>query len=348
MTRRSGGEAGFVLIAAIWFVALLALLGVVIAGWMARSTARTAALADRFALQAEADDAVNRVAWLMASNFFSQRGLELLQGEDWVRAATPGTAYVDPTAATPYLALDDRPYRMGPLAVRLQDLQGLFDLNTTTSEVLDDLLRVYQVPYTARGAMIDRLLAYAGRSESRDAGGDSGDYLGAGRPPPRDALLLTPWEAARVLGWDAWPQFWQGADPLAETTTTGGSAAINLNTAPALVLGTLPGFDDQAIAALIDYRRSFLLSGPIDIDRATGVDMPYNLYRYAFFPDGRLRLTLTAPPTPFREVVEIRQTPLSAAPYRVDYAVDLPESGRAGAAGDLAQLPAFPPEAALP
>ncbi len=50
-TAQRPGEGGFVLIATLWFVALLALVAVIIAGWMSRSLDRhlSAAAADRCA-----------------------------------------------------------------------------------------------------------------------------------------------------------------------------------------------------------------------------------------------------------------------------------------------------------
>jgi general secretion pathway protein K len=337
-------QQGFVLVAAIWFVALLALLGVVIAGWMARSSARTAALGDRFALRLAADDAINRVAYQMSSNFFTQRGLEDLQGADWTLAATAGMMLVKPGTATPFVALDNRPYRLGRVIVRLQDLLGLFDLNMAQPDAIEEMLRVYSVPYTDQGTLVNRLLGYMARWDaSAIAGAGPEDYLQAGRPPPRGAPLLTPWEAARVLGWDAYPQLWHGALPLPDIATVGGSLAVNINTAPAAVLESLPGFDPQAVANLLSFRSQYLLSGSIDVEQASGIDMPYDLFRYAFFPNGNVRLTITAPDAPLYETVEIRRTPVAApAPYRIDYVIDRPEGGRDPAAAGFTGLADFP------
>ena len=48
---------GFVLIAALWFVALLAFMGVIIAGWMTRSMEAAAALEDRITVRQDTIDA---------------------------------------------------------------------------------------------------------------------------------------------------------------------------------------------------------------------------------------------------------------------------------------------------
>jgi hypothetical protein len=337
-------EAGFVLIATIWFVALLALVAVVIAGWTARGLGHMTALAERTGARGEMIGALNEIAFAMLSGTYSPRGLELPSAQEMARASSSDVFGFVPAAGTPFAALDDRPYRLGATVVRLQDERGLFNLDTPDPAALDRLLRIYGIAYDERGPLIDRLLDYMNRSElSHLNGAVAADYLQAGRPAPRGAPLLTPWEAWRVLGWDGYPQLWRdSAGALPQVATTGYTAAINPNTAPAPVLRSLPGIDERAAERIIRYRALYPLETPLDLTRAAGVPAPSDPTIVFFFPSGNLRVTLLSKQSPLAWQLLLRRTPNGKAPYRIDYAVARPRTAADRALLDRADLPDLP------
>jgi type II secretory pathway component PulK len=337
-------ESGFALLAAIWFVVVLALVAVVIAGWMQRSLGLAQRLQERLAAHRATIGAENEVAFRMVTGFFSTRGLELPQGEELTGAMAPESALGFAFATqTRYAALDDRPYKLGSVVVRLQDESGLYTLNYPGPVLLGNLLRSYGIGHDDRGVLFDRLLDYMDKSDLyRLNGATAADYLSAGRPPPRNAPLLTPWEALRVLSWNAYPALWRGPDALPDLTTISDTVQLNPNTAPAGILRSLPGMDDAAVERIIKYRARYIIQSPIDLDRAAGVDIPVDLMQFLFFPSGNLRVTILSAKDPLVHRLALRRTPIGEAPYRVDYAVDLPADDEARdltRAGDLPALP---------
>jgi hypothetical protein len=67
---------GFVLIAALIFVALLALVGVVVESWVSASLDRAFRLGERVAARSTMIGAVNQIAFVATSGGYSARGLE--------------------------------------------------------------------------------------------------------------------------------------------------------------------------------------------------------------------------------------------------------------------------------
>jgi DNA uptake protein ComE-like DNA-binding protein len=328
--RRCDGESGFVLVATLWFVALLAFVAVIVAGWMSRTLERTHLLQQRAEARTAEIDAMNRVAYLMISNYFSQRGLEVLSGRDLTSAGEAVLEGVTTATGAPYIALDDRPYRFGDIVIRLQDDRGLYNLNFPDRNSLGNLLRAYGVPYDARDGLTDKLLDYLDRNEnfSRLNGATRQDYARVGRPPPRNGPLLTPWESYRVLGWDRYRSLWHGTTPLPQIVSLSSEATgVNPNTASAKVLSTIPGLGEAAIARLLQYRARYLIENYGDLELATGEVLPIVLGQFFFFPANSLRLTLASAHDPEVHLLALRLTPLGPTPLRIDYAVALPQSG---------------------
>jgi general secretion pathway protein K len=339
-----GRQAGFALLAAIWFVVVLAFVAVVVAGWMHRSLGLAQRLQDRLIARTATIDAENRVAFRWLSGFFSSRGLELPQGGDRDRAMTEHAVLSTSFAPeTPYIALDNRPYKLGTVVVRLQDESGLYSLNHPNRILLGNLLRSYGINYEDRDVLFDRLGDYIDKSDlSRLNGATAADYLQAGRPAPRSAPLLTPWEAARVLSWDDYRALWREPDALADLTAIGDMVMLNPNTAPERILRTLPGMDEASAARVIKYRARYLIQSEADFTRAAGVNIGIDPLTVMGFPSGGLRVTIVSANDPLVRRLAMQLTPTERAPYRVDYAVGLPADDNAKHLAQAADLPALP------
>jgi Type II secretion system (T2SS), protein K len=332
-----------VLVATIWFVALLALVAVLIASWISRSLEQASALRDRANTRSEIISAVDEVAFMMVSGYYSPRGLEMGNGDVLSQELMPNTLAFALRAGNPFIALDDRPYRSGDLVVRLQDDHGLFKLNFPDSYLAPGLLREYGVPYQDRTVLIDRLLDYTERSELFRLNGANADaYRRAGRPPPRGSVLLTPWEAHRVLGWDDYASLWSGPQPLSAIATVRDIAGLNVNTAPEAVLRALPGVDDRAVQRLLRYRATRLLMEPLDVDLAAGMALPVDPLLFTYFPADSLRLTVIAAHYPLVHTIAIRLRPIGPIPYRIDYAVDRPQTAADRVLSERADFPDLP------
>ena len=341
---RASREDGFVLVTALWFLALLALISVIVAGWISTALNRAITLRDRASAQAALIGVTDRLALVMVSGGYSSRGLELVPISGVADSGQPWTAGSGPAPDNPFIALDGRPYRVGSIVVRLFDEGGLYDLSSPSHDTLSKLLKNYGIVSSDIDAMTVALAAYEKPSDTRTEIIHDADYLQARLPLPRHTPLVTPWELYRVLGWARAEALWRGPTPFTDTVTLGPVAGLNLNTAPVQVLAAVTGMDDQAVARLVASRAGHPLTSLRELE--PGADLTQTEDRpIAFVPSNIIRLKVTQAGDPLVHIISIRLTPLGPAPYRIDFAVDMPQddSSRALAdSGRLAELPILP------
>jgi type II secretory pathway component PulK len=337
------GQDGFALVTTLWFVALLALVAVIVEGWISTSLDRAFALKARLAAHAELTGVGNRLAFVMLNSGFSPRGLELVPTVRASDAPSPAASGAALLPETPFIALDGRPYRIGNVVIRLQDEGGLYDLSNPNRQTLSRLLKSYGTSDT--GDLYAMLLDYLGKSPDLSAipTRDS-EYTSAGLPAPRRASLLTPWELSRVLGWQRIGPLRSGPDPLPQLVTIGPVGGLNLNTAPARVLAAVTGMDAEEAARIIAERARRPITDPHDV--ASILEQPPGEDRPLFvMPSNLIRLTAMIAGDPLLHSVAIRLTPNGPAPYRIDYAVDLPQNATNRGPLRAEPLPELPPAA---
>ena len=123
--------------------------------------------------------------------------------------------------------------------------------------------------------------------------------------------------------------------------TLGPVGGLNVNTAPAKVLTALSGLDESEAARLVLARAARPITDLRDIQAMAGSfngeDRPL-----AFTPSNIVRLKMTEPGEPLMLVMEIRLTPIGRAPYRVDYAFDMPVDAAARAPAAAPPPPELP------
>jgi hypothetical protein len=342
---KRGREDGFVLVIVVWFVALLAFAAAIIEGWMAGSLREMAALQDRTAARTTLMTGNNRIIWLMVSNFFSVRGLELLSGSVRTDAAMPFTFKIEVTPApnSPYLALDGTAYRYANGTIALQDERGLFNLNDAGPGTMQYFLGMYDIPKPDRVRLFDTLMDYLGKGGPflRMQGATQDDYARSGRPPPRHAPLLTPWEPLRVLGWDT-QHMWTGAIAFPEMISVSPPQGVNPNTAPPLVLRGIPELSGEAVKKLMNYRKSRPIHDFYQMQDITGETIRISPLLVAPFPSGSLRVRAMFKDDPRIHVLSISLTPTALAPYRIDFALELPKTREDQEAMAKTDLPTFP------
>ena len=343
MTR--GRQDGFVLVIVVWFVALLAFAAVIVEGWITGSLREMSQLQDRIATRTKLMTGASRVAYLMTTNFYSVRGLELLSGEARTDAAMPFTFKLEvvPPTGEHFLALDGSPYRYGDGVIELQDERGLFNLNGASPATFRYFLGLYGIPPGDRTALYDKLMDYQARGGpfKRLQGATAQDYARAGRPPPRGAPLLTPWEPLRILGWDT-EHMWTGPEAFPEMISVSPPQGINPNTAPELVLRGIPELSTEAVRKLLNYRKTRPIHDYWQIQDITGEGMKISPLEIGPFPSGNLRIKAFFKDDPRVYVLALSLTPTAYAPYRIDFAVELPKTPEDQAVLAQSDLPSFP------
>jgi DNA uptake protein ComE-like DNA-binding protein len=325
---KRASEDGFALITTLWLVALLAVVAVIVEGWITTALDRAAALKARVANEQALIDATDRAILGMVTAGFGPRGLEPPPP-----AAEPGVGQTDigqtdvvPARQTPFIALDGRTYRIGDVVIRLQDEGGLYDLSNSSRDSLARLLDAYGVSTPDSETMAVELGQYqATHPDPQTAMRREADYGAAGLPAPRHSRLISPWEPYRILDWPHSAALWHGAPAFADMVTAGPVGGLGINTAPAPVLAALAGIDPAAAARLVAARQA----APItvnDLLKSGSKITQSEDHPAEILPSNIIRLRLRIAGDPLARIVSIRLTPGEAAPYRLDFSVDRPLS----------------------
>lgn len=261
MRRRNGG---FVLVLVLAMLVVLSLL----AGSIAATTARLLEQARQReqAMQDELDMASTRanVLYLLATQRMTVGGLTVDNlasfGEEGIRpvrspAELDGNSGMLPVGTE--IGMDGRPYRgIGNARFALQDENGLFGVNWNSSVRLERLLgqdgRPLPVPAET---LFNRIMDYQDRDDlyrlnSMEAAG----YRAAGMAPPTNLPLASPMELMRVVGWDQALSFLTPVE-ISDTLSVEPVSVLNINTAPARVLRTLSGVDQEKAERAIAFRK---------------------------------------------------------------------------------------------
>jgi hypothetical protein len=349
---RRSMAAGFVLPLVLWIIAGLGLVVAAVNSWVGTAVDNAQALREKTEAQLAIADIRNELVYLLATRPMSSRGLEV--GGD-LELPDPGdidAVMIGNFSSRLALALDGRPYEAQShpdFVIRLQDGRGLLQLNIQDPRAVDALLAQFDLPETQRTRMVDTLRDFIDEDDlNRLAGAEERDYRLAGRRPPPNQNLLTPYQARDAIGWDGMPQIW-AEDLAAPLFTTCQSTGFNPNTAPARVLrAALPRVGEDEARAIVERRRAKALRNQREIGSAAGVTLIEEPFFYSFSPGPctivdifhrtsgeRLRFSLTM--VPFSKV----------QPWRTDYELRIPRRAR-GAADEPGPGDVFPtPEAVL-
>lgn len=348
----SGRQTGFVLVLVLWLVAVMAFGAAFVARWTSgaleqANLARAGAEAERVLISARAN-----LTYVLVTNYLSARGMEVgATPEENARLRAQGTApgignlVVGPRV----LRLDGRSYTYNDdLIVEVQDNRGLLNLNFATEGDLDRLLEHFGIRAEERRVYINRLLDYKEPGDlPRIGGAKRQQYLEAGKPPPTNQMLLTPWQARSILGWDQITEMWREPG-LINLTTTAFAVGFNINTAPAELLTLLFRLPPEQAAKFTAFRETAAFNGFADLQTFGAPAQPFDPLRFIGFPSDSFTIT-TVMKYPARKIVMVMQlTPHSLVqPWRIDYAFELP-FGTADAA-KFGQTPnRFPVPAAGP
>ncbi len=247
MKKNNLQEQGFVLVATLFAVAIIALAAAFFASRV--DELRTGAFATQRWAEAERDAFSLRETLLHAAAKYTrdERGLAVTDGS---------------------LAVDGRPYRVSDsVTIRVQDERGLLGVNLAEDRLLGRFFTSVGIPAAMHARMVDGLNDYIDDDDLRRLNGaERPDYATAKRPPPANDFLHAPEELANVMGWERVFAALDRADAAPASNshgirarftglfTTARHAGVNINSAPAAVLAAVPGLDPSRIDALIDQR----------------------------------------------------------------------------------------------
>ncbi len=354
---RTRNDEGFVLVMTILIVMAIALGLAVFTEWVNGATNRAFELRQRVEAEQRIAEARADVLYWFGTQLLSPRGVELsalggpsstmtMSQEDRIKQMLAGGSVVSQAAT--YLKLDDTQYRnrAGTL-IRMQDSRGLMNLNFAEPDDVVRLLSAFDVPAESRAAMVPKLLDYIDTDDLvRLNGAERLQYVSAGRQPPANGLLRTPWEARSVMDWDRFDQLWKVDGGLPSATSATRTVGININTAPAPVLEAI-GLPAENVAKVLALRRERPLENIGEMSALLGAVAAVDPFRFLINPTNSFRLTVQASGIPLKRELVVTLTPQSTrGPWRIDYAIALPSSGAHAGDQPTASEP-FPEPAAL-
>jgi general secretion pathway protein K len=325
------GEGGFALVLTLVVILALSITTEVMTRWV------SAALEQAFANRLEID-ARRQIAGAAAVSLYllGTRPLSFRGIESMTIARLPATnaptmiAGFEPTQN--YVRLDDHPYRLDDTLLRFQDARGLINLNFASADDLFAVLGLFGVAVEDRGPLIAKLQDYIDAdSLTRLNGAEAPQYADAGREPPANAPLRTPWEVRRILDWDKVGGIAQEYSGWPLLTSTAIFAGFNVNTAPRALLALMPWMTQDAADNVIRSRREQPILSPAQFGVLTGIPMPRGPSRFLPFPADNFVITLSAKDAPLERRIAARLTPQSPDhPWTIDYDVEIPQAVRDG------------------
>lgn len=354
-SSQSRGDEGFVLVMTILIVMAVALGLAVFSEWVNGATQRAFELRQRVDAERRIAEARADVLYWFSTQLLSPRGIEL--SALGYASGAPMTEAERTTAllaggatqrASTFLRLDNTQYRNSDdTLVRLQDSRGLLNLNFAEPDDVVRLLGTFDVPAGDRAAMVPKLLDYVDADDLvRLNGAERQQYAEAGRAPPSNGLLRTPWEARAVLTWDRFDWLWRTGGGLPTVVSATRTVGININTAPGQVLEAL-GIPADNVTKVLEQRAIRPFENIGEMTAAVGAAAAVDPFRFLINPTNSFRLTLQAAGIPLVREMVVTLTPQSTrGPWRIDYVVALPSFDPHAGAQPTAPEP-FPEPAAL-
>ena len=207
----------------------------------------------------------------------------------------------------------------------LQDDRGLLAVNWVPPLMLERYLSADGGKPMPIATMINLLKDYQDADDLyRLNSAEREDYLKANKPAPSNRSLVTPTELRRVIGWDKALAGVSDVE-LNDSLAVIRSAQINVNTAPARVLRSLPGIDKALATRIIALRSIRPFTSESDFYQLAGA-LPVDENLLSLYPmaSGTLKLwSVDGGPV---EVLHWTLTPRAdgGRPWREDYEFILP------------------------
>jgi DNA uptake protein ComE-like DNA-binding protein len=310
----------------LWLLAAIALIVAVVSQWATSGVDEALRRRNLAATERQMLEARSELIFALNSQFMSSRGLEISNPFDRADAGDP---FAPPKPSQTYVALDDRPYLLRGVEVRIQDVRGMINLNLGLDDDIVRLLGAFDVPIEVRSPLVAKLRDYTSPGEGvRINGAKSQQYRDLGRPLPSLMPLRTTYEAKRILDWDRFPRLWEEGQSIADVAiASGSSVGLNINTANPYALATIPGMNPRGIDLLLATREVRPILNPQDAQMVSGIGFPDDPLRYIMFPADTMRIRMRVPGQDTERVFVIKSTSdQSSNPWRIDYELDLPQS----------------------
>jgi general secretion pathway protein K len=234
---------GFALIAALWLLVALSVVGLEFS---------LAARQQRLAAANLLEDARGRAAAEAGLAHALARLTALARDAESLRGAADPRLLADPWAAAPGLVPDTVALGKARYHLTLRDANGALNVNRAGEDELRNLMAALRVDYGRADEIAQSIMDWRDEDDfHRGRGAERDYYLRRGSPVlPRNGPLHDLDELLHVRGMT--PEIHARVLPY---LTLVGSGRVNLNSADPVVLLALPGMTDEAVAVITRHRR---------------------------------------------------------------------------------------------
>ncbi|MFC3093081.1 hypothetical protein DRW07_02530 [Alteromonas sediminis] len=312
-------QQGFILVAAIWVMAILVLMVGAFALWVENSlnTAVSQNQKTQMALHNASTKAI--LLYITATQSATPGGIttpaptstgggevSISLEEFFANVPVDDLGAKQVTVSGNELKVDSTVYSgVADTRFSIQDLSGLIPLNSRSPVHSESLLAHLDVEPALRSRLSTILLDYLDIDDGlRPNGAEAFQYTQGGLAPPANAGLLSRQELVRVLDWQGVEPLWKNDDLLSVTAALQ-STHYNVNAVPALVAQIAFGLSEQDAQLLIEERKEKSYLNINEIVQRTGL----NLYPYfdtiRLTPSRDLRLSFWYPDARLKREIDV-------------------------------------------
>ncbi|RRV43162.1 MULTISPECIES: type II secretion system minor pseudopilin [Pseudomonadaceae] len=319
--HRSGG---FALIAVLGLLMLLSLVAAFISGYAEQRLEQTYQLQRQLQGQLDRDATMATLLHVVATRPLMQNAILLRNPQQEARSSFD--PFADSFAGVkvedyPHLLVEGTRYRgIGGSAFSLQDEGPLLSLLEPDRQRWTRFFAQHGLSPQQAERFLDQLQDYTDRDDVRRLNGaTSADYLNQGLQVPPQRLMISPGQVFNLLDAAALRPQLQAMLPY---VTARSGQLNNLNTAPAAVLQSLPGFDAALAEAIVSERRQRPYADLSDANARLGRIIPLDPLTTPSRASPFMRIQLWSETADCRQPLwlGLSSTPTSrTAPWEIDY-----------------------------
>ena len=310
---------GFVLVAVLWVLAVLAVLAAYIDGVVATDVGR--AVEARSWLRSELDRRSTEatLVYLLATGRMNHLGLIIEREQRFADGLTDEESL--PKHGEAELRMAGEVYAgLGRTRFSIQDESSLASVNAPGTPLLAALLKRAGVSASDIERVVARIRDYIDAdSDLTLNGAERHDYEQRGAPPPLNWIMSSPVELRRVLGIDEMltPAQWRRIRPALTMRPVFG---YNFNTMRPEILAAALDLDETGIRGVLEEREKRSISRLTTIALLSGKHLRIDEMEIRTLPSQFPRLSIWHEGDGSRIVTGIHLTPLGeTAPWRKDY-----------------------------
>jgi DNA uptake protein ComE-like DNA-binding protein len=326
----SSAQKGFVLPLALVVIASIGLVIAAVNEWVLQSLRDAQVIQEQADIDRATTEIRDELVFYMLTRPVTIRGLELGKPTVKIDRSNALAMMALDIQTDKSIQLDGRPYQVGShpdFTLRIFDGRGLVNINGFSQNAVRRLLALFQLPDQQRNSLIDALDDYIDRDDlTRISGAEAQDYKRFNRAEPSNALLVTPFEAQAVLGWDQVVDLWrrEAVQPVLTTCTGQG---FNPNTATReTLLANLPGLLEEDLIKVIERRQLRSFRNVRELGAVAGIALRDEPFLYVFSPGNCVIAELEHKPSGVRRRMSLTINNFNGKnnPWQIDYVVSLP------------------------